>query len=121
MRMSVSMNATYYCQVARLSGLLVRWQMRNCISGHSGIRQGSEPISCIVVVVIVVVVVGSWVDMLGVSLMNSFTTNVETDRQAASLAKTLGIRLVCICHCINLALSSYKVDIKIDTGSIGVS
>ena len=75
------MNATYYCQVARLSGLLVRWQMRNCISGHSGIRQGSEPISCIVVVVIVVVVVGSWVDMLGVSLMNSFTTNVETDRQ----------------------------------------
>ena len=79
--MSDSMNATYYSQVARLSGLLVRWQMRNCISGHSGIRQGSEPISCIVVVVIVVVVVGSWVDMLGVSLMNSFTTNVETDRQ----------------------------------------
>ena len=39
-------------------------------------------LSCLVVVeVVVVVVVGSWVVMLGVSQMNSFTTNVEPEWQ----------------------------------------
>ena len=72
-------------------------------------RQGSELVLClVVVVVVVVVVVGSWVVMLGVSLMNSFTTNVEPGWQIPWRK-----HLACDWSAYVIVSTKHKVDIKL--------